>query len=265
MHPSHEPAEPTYLPEPPPFPAEPVRRRAPWWRLQQDGSRRPWRRTLAVFFGAIVVISALGAPFGLLWAWLAPDVPVINVGDGGVVVNDPSPEQYVAADGWYTMLGFGFGVLVAIVAWLVLRRDRGPWLVVAVVVGTSLAAQRVAPFLGELIGRDAYDRWRETATQGATYLAPPEVHAFGPTLVPAFAAAIVLTLLAGWSNDPDLDQPGAQPGYGPNHPEFSPYPVYDPAAYQPDHNSPSSGSPDGPDPTAAPGPPAPGRAAPPPG
>jgi hypothetical protein len=48
--------------------------------------------------------------------------------------------------------------------------------------------------------------------------------------VPAFAAAIVLTLVAGWSNDPDLDQPGAQPGYGPNHPGYPP--LYDPVDYQ---------------------------------
>jgi hypothetical protein len=68
-----------------------------------------------------------------------------------------------------------------------------------------------------MIGRDGYQRWLETAQQGSTYLAPPEVHSLGPTLVPAFAAAIALTLMAGWSNDPDLDRPGAQPGYGPNN------------------------------------------------
>ncbi|BCJ45454.1 hypothetical protein GCM10010168_79900 [Actinoplanes ianthinogenes] len=193
----------------------------PWWRLQQ-GSRRPWRRSLAVAAGTAAVITVLGAPFGLLWHALAPEVPVIDAGDSGIVVNDPSPEQYIAADGWLTLLGIGFGLLVAIAAWLLLRRDRGPALLLGVVVGAGVATHWIAVPIGELIGKDAYAQWRATATQGATYLAPPEVHSIGPTLVPAFVAAIVLTLLAGWSNDPDLDQPGAQPGYGPNHPGTQP-------------------------------------------
>ncbi|MGX6604886.1 hypothetical protein ACWKSP_22565 [Micromonosporaceae bacterium Da 78-11] len=159
---------------------------------------------------------ALGGPLGLLWAWVAPSVPVVDAGQSGILVNDPSPEEYIAADGWFTLLGLVFGLLVAIAAWLVLRRDRGPFLLLGVIVGTLGAGYLVAPWAGELIGRSDYRHWQETATQGATYLAPPEVHSLGPMLVPAFAAAIVLTLLAGWSNDPDLEEPGAMPGYGPN-------------------------------------------------
>lgn len=177
---------------------------------------RPWRRTVVVAVLTGIVALALGGPLGLLWAWLAPAVPVIDAGQSGIVVNDPSPEEYIAADGWFTLLGLGFGLLVAIVAWLVLRRDRGPFLLLGVVAGTLGAGYLVAPRVGALIGRSAYRHWQETAVQGATYLAPPEVHSVGPMLVPAFAAAIVLTLLAGWSNDPELDDPGARPGYGPN-------------------------------------------------
>ena len=178
--------------------------------------RRPWRRTALVGVLSGVVAFALGGPLGLLWAWLAPSVPVLDVGRSGIVVNDPSPEEYIAADGWYTLLGLGFGLLVAIVAWQVLRRDRGPFLLLGVVLGTLGAGYLAGPWVGELIGKSAYQHWQATAVQGATYLAPPEVHSVGPRLVPAFAAAIVLTLLAGWSNDPDLDEPGAKPGYGPN-------------------------------------------------
>lgn len=204
-----------------PFPAGPFfgggQEWQQWFRLRQ-GSRRPWRRSLAVAAGSAVGIVLLGVPFGLLWAWLAPAVPVIDAGQAGVLVTDPSPEQYIAADGWFTLLGLGFGLIVTIAAWLLLRRDRGPFLLLGVVGGTLLAGRWVAPMAGEFLGRDAYDQWRATAAQGATYLAPPEVQALGPKLVPAFVAAIVLTLLAGWSNDPDLDHPGAMPGYGANHP-----------------------------------------------
>jgi hypothetical protein len=187
---------------------------ARWWGIAAT-SHRPRRRTTVVAVLSAVVVLALGAPLGLLWAWLAPSVPVVSTGDS-IVVNDPSPEQYIAADGWYTLLGLGFGLLVAVVAWLLLRRDRGPFLLLGVVAGTLGAGYFVAPRIGEMIGRSGYEHWREIATRGSTYLAPPEVHSTGPKLVCAFAAAIMLTLLAGWSNDPDLDQPGAKPGYGPN-------------------------------------------------
>jgi len=183
---------------------------------QPRPSRRPWRRTALVAVLTGVAVLLLGGPLGLLWHWLAPSVPVLDAGSSGIVVNDPSPEEYVAADGWYTMLGFAFGLVVAVAAWLVLRKDRGPFLLLGVVLGTFGAGYLIGPWIGGLIGRGGYHHWQETAAQGATYMAPPQVHSVGPRLVPAFAAAIVLTLLAGWSNDPDLDEPGAKPGYGPN-------------------------------------------------
>ncbi|WP_433794234.1 hypothetical protein [Actinoplanes sp. CA-252034] len=191
-----------------------------WFRLQ--GRPRPLQRSYSVAFGVAAVIAVLGALLGLLWGWLAPTIPVVKLADGSIVVTDPSPEQYIAADGWFTLLGLGFGLIVTIGSWLVLRRDRGPFLLLGIVGGTFVAGRWVAPAVGELLGRDAYLDWTAAAAQGATYLAPPEVQSLGPKLVPAFIAAIVVTLLAGWSNDPDLDHPGAHPGYGPNH-DYPPY------------------------------------------
>jgi hypothetical protein len=211
-----------------------------WWQVRRS-SERPWRRTALVAVLSAAVVFVLGGPLGLLWAWLAPNVPVIDTGKD-IVVNDPSPEEFIAADGWFTLLGLGFGLLVAIVAWLLLRRDRGPFLLVGIVAGTLGAGYWAAPWAGEFIGRTAYQHWRETAVQGATYLAPPEVHSTGPMLVPAFAAAIVLTLLAGWSNDPDLDLPGAKPGYGPNNEAtYGSYGDVLPGAYEdPAHRDPAA-------------------------
>ncbi len=187
--------------------------------------RRPWRRTAVVAVLSGLAILVLGGPLGLLWAWLAPSVPVLDAGQAGIVVNDPSPEEYIAADGWYTLLGLGFGLLVAIVVWLALRRDRGPFLLLGVVLGTLGAGYLIGPWIGSMIGKGGYRHWQETAVQGATYFPPPQVHSVGPKLVAAFAAAIVLTLLAGWSTDPDLDEPGAKPGYGPNMATADPVPV----------------------------------------
>jgi hypothetical protein len=175
--------------------------------------RRPLRRTLAVAALTGLVIAVAGAVLGVVWHFVSPTVPVIDAGQSGIVVNDPSPEEYIASDGWFTLLGFAFGLIAAVVAWMVRRRDRGPGLLLGVTLG-ALAAALVAWQVGRRIGLSAYESWRDTATSGATYHAPPDLHAHGALLVPAFAAVIVTTLLAGWSNDPELDQPGAKPGYG---------------------------------------------------
>lgn len=196
-------------------------------------------------------VAVAGVPLGLFWRLLAPTVPMINAGAAGIVVNDPSPEEFIAAEGWFAILGLCFGLLVAALAWLVLRRHRGPGLVLGVTAGALMAAV-VAWQLGRWIGLGAFHAWRDTATTGATFAAPPDLHAYGTLLVPGFAAAMVLTLLAGWSNDPDLDQPGAKPGYG--HDLAG-------AGYVPPPFS--SDWPGEPDPTAAPGPPGPGPAVPP--
>ncbi len=211
--------------------------------------RRPLRPTLAAAALTAVALAVAGGPLGLLWHHLSPAVPVINAGQGRIVVNDPSPEEYIAADGWFTLLGLAFGLTAAITAWMLLRRHRGPWLLAGVTLG-SLAAAVVAWQAGRLIGRGAYQQWQETSAQAATYQAPPDVHAYAVLLVPAFAAVIALTLMAGWSNDPDLDEPGAQPGYGRD--------LGDSEARRF-----SSDWPGGPDPTAAPAPPGPGPAGPP--
>ena len=226
-----------------PYPSGPID-----WEPERPAPRS-LRRTVLGAAATAVFVAVLGGPFGLLWHALAPTIPVIDAGASGIVVNDPSPEEYIAAEGWFTILGFAFGLVVAVAAWLVMRRHRGPALLLGVTVGTLGAAQ-VAWRLGRQIGLTAYERWRDTAATGATYHAPPDLHAHGVLLVPAFAAAIVLTLMAGWSNDPDLDRPGARPGYGNDWP----------APDEPGLYGLSSGLPDAPDPTAAPGPPGPGTA-----
>ncbi|WP_041832077.1 DUF2567 domain-containing protein [Actinoplanes sp. N902-109] len=208
-------------------------------------SQRPWRRTISVAVLIIVAMAVLGAGLGLLWAWLAPSVPVLNAGQNGIVVNDPSPEEYIAADGWFTLIGFVFGLVAAVVAWLVLRRDRGPALLIGVTVG-GLASALTMWAVGRMIGLGAWNDWQHSSAPGDTFHRPPDLHAHGALLVTAFAAVIVTTLLAGWSNDPNLDRPGAKPGYGRDVPDEL-----------------SSGSLAGPDPTAAPAPPAPSPADPP--
>ncbi|WKU07538.1 DUF2567 domain-containing protein [Micromonospora sp. HUAS LYJ1] len=259
--PGHDPGG-SYLPWPPSgWPAQP-------------GEQRP-RHTGAVAAGLVLGLTALGVPLGLLWAALAPDTPVLKTAEGAVYAQ-PQPEQPIAADGWFSLLGLGFGLLAAIAVWTLLRRRRGPVTLVALTVG-ALGTALVAWQVGRRIGLDGYQRLLATAPAGTSFDKPADLRAggidrlfgvlpvpYGNLLLAGFAAAVTYTLLAGWSRWPSL-RPEPEPD-GPGWPG-APGAVGAPGGVgAPDAVGPAGGvswGPAGtPAPTAAPEPPAPGAAGP---
>ncbi|MEV4822772.1 DUF2567 domain-containing protein [Micromonospora sp. NPDC049274] len=216
--------------------------------LTPDEPRRPLR-TVTTVLGVVVALAVLGGPLGLLWAVLAPDTPVLKTAEGAIYA-DPQPEQPIAADGWFSLLGLAFGVLAALALWFLLRRRRGPVGLLGAVLGT-LAAAPVAWQVGRRVGLATFDRLLDSAPAGQAFTKPADLRAggidwllgvvpvpHGNLLLPAFGAAVTYTLLAGWSRWPGLR------------------PEPDPAAF----SWVSAGTPA---PTAAPEPPAPGAAEPP--
>ena len=182
------------------------------------------RRAVGVTLGAAFLLTVLGAPLGLLWAAIAPDTPVLKTAEGAIYAQ-PAPEQPIAADGWFSLLGLGFGVLAAIALWFLLRRRRGPVGLVAGVLG-GLGAAVVAWQLGRRIGLSAYHRLLETAQDGTAFTKPADLRAgglewhvvpYGDLLLPAFGAAVAYTLLAGWSRWPSL-RPEPEPDVPPAPP-----------------------------------------------
>jgi hypothetical protein len=188
----------------------------------------PGRRASGVLvpIAVVLVITGLGWPLGRLWAALAPRVPVLKV-DGGVIYAAAEPEEAVAADGWFLLLAVVVGIAVALVAWLALRRWRGPWMLVALVVG-SLACAWLAWYTGTRLGYDAFQVWRTSAATGERNLlplalrvteldkdepwtlvtsSPPWLRVNGVLAVQALAAAFVYTCCAGWSKYGSLREP----------------------------------------------------------
>ncbi|MFC4150195.1 DUF2567 domain-containing protein [Micromonospora mangrovi] len=173
------------------------------------------RRSLGLAVGVALLLTALGAPLGLLWAAVAPDTPVVKTSEGAIY-GTTQPEQPIAADGWFSLLGLGFGVLAAIALWVLLRRRRGPVGLLAGVVG-ALGAAVVAWQIGRRIGLATYHRLLETAPDGRAFTKPADLRAggvdwflgvlpvpHGNLLLPAFGLAVTYTLLAGWSRWPSL-------------------------------------------------------------
>ncbi|GAB3515561.1 DUF2567 domain-containing protein [Phytohabitans suffuscus] len=183
-----------------------------------NGWREPRRKGWpAPLVGLVVALAlaVLGAPLGWLWSVLAPGVPLVKT-EGGARLTDPQPEEFVAADGWFTLLGLGFGLLAAIVVWAAVRRHRGPFVLLGVAVGT-VGAALVAWWLGDLLVQGDFDELLASAPPGTPLSRPPELRAGGfewlwgviPTLrgdvlLPAFSAVVAYTLLAGWSRYPSL-------------------------------------------------------------
>lgn len=211
---------------------------APHPNGRPEPRRKGWPTPLVGLVLALA-LGALGGPLGWLWTMLAPDVPLIKT-EGGARLTDPQPEEFVAADGWFTLLGLGFGLLAAIAVWALLRRHRGPFVLLGLAVGT-VGAALVAWWVGTL-GQSDFERLAASAPVGTPLSQPAELRAGGfewlwgviPTLqgdvlLPAFGAVVMYTLLAGWSRYPSL-VPEPEPA-APLALEAAPEPA--PTAWQP--------------------------------
>ncbi|GAA2517163.1 hypothetical protein GCM10010201_12430 [Pilimelia columellifera subsp. columellifera] len=192
-----------------------------------------------------LAVAAGGLPLGLLWWLLAPTVPLRMTDDGAVLI-EAQPEQFIAADGWFVLLGLSFGALAAVAAWTFGSRRRGTAQLMAVTVG-AFAAGLVAWWLGRQIGLDAYERLLDSAAVGSEFGKPADLRSAdarllwgflpmvgGDVLAPGLGAAVAYTLLAGWSRHETL-RPHEEPEPDP------PWPAADPSVASGPHPDQGSG------------------------
>ncbi len=167
-----------------------------------------------------VAVALGGVLLGVLWWWLAPRVPLVGdvVDDSWVVyLKDTEGEQAVGVDGTFALLALAFGLVSAVIVFLVRRRGGVP-LVVGLAVGGllgSLLAWRIGVWLGP--AEDVLAHAKEVG-QGVTFSAPLELAAKGALLVWSVAALVVhlgLTGLFGPRDpDPYEQQQWERGGYG---------------------------------------------------
>ena len=216
--------------------------------------RSPGREAL---FGLVVaaVVTALGAPVGLLWSWIAPKVELIQTQYGPYPI-EGEPEGYFADDGWFMIIGGATGILIAVAAWIVLRRYRGPIVLAGLVIG-SAAGAALAAWLGNKIGYAHYLDLVEHAPVETRIFRPVKVRAGeagllygfipwvrGSLLIQAVLAAVVYTGLAGFHTSPTLtyDSDPMLPGYDyAYHPVYAGYPYGDPNQPPPAYGQPAPG------------------------
>ncbi|WP_190017701.1 AAA family ATPase [Streptomyces lucensis] len=176
---------------------------------EQDG---PGMKTEVREAAVITVALALGGVLlGALWWWLAPHVPLVGDearGSWVVYLKDSEGEQAIGVDGTFTLLGLGFGLISAVVVFL-LRRRGGVPLVVALGLGGllgSLLAWRLGIWLGPQSDVIAHAR---AVGKGVTFSAPLKLSAKGALLAWPLAGLLVhmgLTALFG-PRDPEPGHP----------------------------------------------------------
>lgn len=126
----------------PPLPADPA---GPVERVSR------WAEA-GVGLAVLVVVGALGFPMGWLWQAIAPHTPAVREADGAYLTV-PEAEHRIADEGWYLILMIALGLVVAVVAWIVLRRFRGPALIVGLTLG-AVACGIVTWKFGHQFGYD---------------------------------------------------------------------------------------------------------------
>jgi hypothetical protein len=215
--------EPPFGPPPPP-PQQPPQQQPPQQQPEPVAVRAARvGRTALLMLGIVVAVTALGAPFGLLWTAFTPDVPVV-VTARGPVYGVAQPEQLIAADGWFAILALPVGLVAAVGVWLLARAARGAVGLFGVTLG-AVGTGLLAWWVGRQIGLADYESTVAAAEAGARLDQPPDLavvelgwwppRVLGVLLVPALAAAATYTMLAAWSRFPDL-RPEPEPEDHPN-------------------------------------------------
>jgi hypothetical protein len=160
-----------------------------------ESGRRAVRREVRDAVAVTVLLVLCGILLGLLWLWLAPRVPLVSDGSA-IYLKDSEGEQAIGADGWFTLLGLGFGVVAGGAAFL-WRRHGGVGVVVGLAVGgvlASLLAWRVGVWLGPPQNVIAHAK---QIGPNKVFYAPLELRAKGALLAwPIAAVAVFLALTA---------------------------------------------------------------------
>ncbi|MBY8345829.1 DUF2567 domain-containing protein [Streptomyces spinosirectus] len=170
-----------------------------------------------------VGVALAGVLLGVLWWWLAPHVPLVaDIVDKRWIVylSDSEGEQAIGVDGTFTLLALGFGVVSALLVFL-LRRRGGVPLVVALGVGGllgSLLAWRIGVSLGPAQDVVAHAK---SVGKGVVFDAPLKLGAKGALLAWSLAALVVhLGLMALFG--PRDPEPYPEQGAAPNDPYGAP-------------------------------------------
>jgi imidazolonepropionase-like amidohydrolase len=153
-----------------------------------------YRRDLSAAVIVLLASLPLGALMGLIWERVAPKAHWMVQG-GGAALGELEQTAFVAADGWFAVLGAATGLLCGAIAF-VLFRDRSRMLPVGLAAGGILGSL-IAWQVGQALGPGPIDS-HSGAPDGSTFDGPLDLRAHGVLLswpLAALLAVLVLTVI----------------------------------------------------------------------
>jgi hypothetical protein len=164
-----------------------------------------WRDVVSALV-VTLVLAASGLVTGVLWAWMAPHVPVLMTSNGPILA-EYYGESAFGAQAIYGAIGLVVGAVLGPVTYLV-RRARGPIMLIGLAAG-CLAAAWVAWKVGAWVGRDHYRDLLHHAANGRRFGMPVNLDAKGLMFLEPLVAVLGYVVVAAWSHSADLGVSGA--------------------------------------------------------
>jgi hypothetical protein len=192
----------------------------------------------AAVAGLVVVgCAVIGGPLGWLWQHLAPRTLAYVTTDGFVIPQES--ESQIAADGRALFIAAAAGLVIGIGLWQ-WRSRRGPWLVLAAVLGASGTAGVMA------LSGDLLSGGRTGGAAGEVFTLPVQIQApavlLGAPLLALLSHSFGALFIAHddlGRPDPDPASPGGNLPVG--HPAGPAYAQFPPAALPQDAGNTAAG------------------------
>lgn len=163
-----------------------------------DGTRADAR----VAAWLVGVLAVTGAILGAIWsAWSGPQQRAYVIAPGKLFPYD-EVETMAAADGRYLVLVGATGLAAALLAWFLRPGNRGPLVLLGLVVG-GLAGAALTWWVGYLTGGGTYDGKANTTIEHL----PLSLHMHGLLAVEPAVAALVYGLFVAFAARDDLGRP----------------------------------------------------------
>jgi multisubunit Na+/H+ antiporter MnhC subunit len=169
--------------------------------LMQAPSRVVVRVDVVPAVTVFVVVALTGVPLGYLWSRLAPPRQS-TVANGTPVPLLATIYHSFDPVAVFLLIGLGAGLLVGVALWMLLRRRRGPWIVLMGVLG-SLVAAWLAIRLGGGFAAATYPIPHVLRT-GMPVAVPPRVDTLWAVVAQPLGVALAYGLAATWNGLDDL-------------------------------------------------------------
>ena len=151
-------------------------------------------RVLLTTAGIVIAGALLGIAGGFIWAAAAPRAVFLVSSPGVAYVVNPETSAFIAADGWFSLVAVGGGILIAVAGYVAGIRRYGPLPALGVLAGATAAAF-VAAWVGSRIGLTAFQHQLGSAKAGALIRQPVALGAHGALAFWPLAAAATVGVI----------------------------------------------------------------------